>query len=288
MAWFRRLKERLFPAEAEKRDVPEGIWHRCPSCKAIVAQTELEENLYVCPHCDYHFRMTPRQYFALLFDNQEWEERFEELRSIDFLEFRDRKTYHSRLKQMLEKTDVTEAIVIGVGKIEGRPLVVAAMDFRFIGGSMGSVVGERFTRAVEYAIAERIPLLSITQSGGARMMESAFSLMQMAKTAAILTQMEVHRLPYWVLLTDPTTGGVTASFGMLGDVMLAEPGALIGFAGPRVIRETIKRDLPPGFQRSEFQLEHGFVDRIVHRRELRATIVQLYRLFMEGRRYEGG
>lgn len=239
---------------------------------------ELRDNFYKCPHCSYHVRIGSREYFEILFDGS-YDELFEDLRSVDMLAFKDLKSYPDRLKEAYAKTELTDAIAVAKGKVNKRPLVVAAMDFSFIGGSMGSVVGQRIALAIDHCLENRIPLLIISKTGGARMMESAFSLMQMAKTSAKLSQMAKAGIPYFSLLTDPTTGGVTASFAMLGDINIAEPGALIGFAGPRVIRETIKRDLPEGFQTSEFLLEHGFLDFITDRSELKERMSDLLSFF---------
>ena len=235
---------------------------------------ELKENLYVCPKCAYHCRIGSHDYFDLLFDGP-YQELFTDLKSYDFLEFTDLKKYQDRLQAAYEKNDVSEAITVSEGKVKGKNLVVAAMDFSFIGGSMGSVVGEKIALAIEYCLKKVTPLLIISKSGGARMMESAYSLMQLAKTSALLTRLSKAKIPYLSLLTDPTTGGVTASFAMLGDVNFAEPKALIGFAGPRVIKETIKKDLPEGFQTSEFLLEHGFLDFIVDRHNLKERVASL-------------
>ncbi len=239
---------------------------------------ELKENFYKCPHCNYHVRIGSYDYFDLLFDGN-YEELFEELISKDFLEFTDLKPYTERLEEAWKKTGLDDAISVAKGKVNRRPLVIAAMDFKFIGGSMGSVVGEKIARAIDHCLETRTPLMVISKSGGARMMESAFSLMQMAKTSAKLSQLAKAGIPYFAFLTDPTTGGVTASFAMLGDINFAEPESLIGFAGPRVIKETIKRDLPEGFQTAEFLLEHGFLDFIVDRKDLKETISDLLYFF---------
>lgn len=241
---------------------------------------ELRENYYKCPHCNYHVRIGSKEYFSLIFDNGS-EILFGNLRAKDILGFTDLKPYPQRLEETIKKTKLTEALSVAKGKVNKRPLVIAAMDFNFIGGSMGSVVGEKISLAIEHCLEHKIPLLIISKTGGARMMESAFSLMQMAKTAAKLTKMARAGIPYFSLLTDPTTGGVTASYAMLGDINFAEPKALIGFAGPRVIRETIKRDLPEGFQTSEFLLEHGFLDLIVDRKDLKETMGDFLALFDE-------
>ena len=278
MGWFTRLKEGIQTATKNKKEVPDGVWYKCVSCKKTSTTKEMKELLYVCPHCDHHVRIGSHDYFDIILDG-EYQLLFEDLESFDFLEFQDLKSYDDRLSAAKEKTSVTDAISIAEGKIDNRKLVVAAMDFSFIGGSMGSVVGERIARAIEHCLQRKSALMIISKSGGARMMESAFSLMQMAKTSALLTKLAKAKLPYFSFLTDPTTGGVTASFAMLGDINFAEPKALIGFAGPRVIKETIKKDLPDGFQRSEFLLEHGFLDFIVHRRDLKAKIAQMLYIF---------
>jgi len=274
MGWFRRLKEGIQTATKHKKEVPDGLWFKCDSCKETSTMKGLKEGFYICPKCKYHCRIGSYDYFDIILD-EGYQEQFEDLRSIDFLEFSDLKSYGDRLHEACEKSNLTEAITVVEGKIDGRDLMVAAMDFSFIGGSMGSVVGEKVALSIEHCINRKMPLLIISKSGGARMMESAFSLMQMAKTAALLTKLAESSIPYLSLLTDPTTGGVTASFAMLGDVNFAEPQALIGFAGPRVIKETIKKDLPEGFQTSEFLLEHGFLDFIVQRSHLRQRVSDL-------------
>ncbi len=273
MAWFLRKKPNI--EETQQRELPEGLWAKCPSCNAILYKKQLEEHLYTCPQCNYHFRIGSRQYIEFLLDEGSFEETHTELRSADPLQFVDTKPYSKRLEEAYRSTGLNEALTTGYARLEGRPIVFGCMNFAFIGGSMGSVVGEKFRRATLNALEHRLPLIVICASGGARMQEGALSLMQMAKTAAVLTQLAEARLPYISILTDPTTGGVTASFAMLGDIILAEPGALIGFAGPRVIEQATKRKLPEGFQRAEFLLEHGFVDRVVHRKELRSTLVRL-------------
>ena len=279
MSWFKRLKEGISTATKSKKDVPEGIWFQCKSCKETSTMRALRDNYYKCPQCDYHTAIGSEEYFDILFDDQEYVTLHDNLASVDFLHFTDLKPYDRRLEESMKKTGLTDALAVGAGNVHGHPLVVAAMDFKFIGGSMGSVVGEKISLAIDQAIETRAGLLIISRSGGARMMESAFSLMQMAKTSAKLTLMARAGLPYFSLMTDPTTGGVTASFAMLGDINLAEPGALIGFAGPRVIRETIKRDLPEGFQTAEYLLENGFLDLIVNRKELRDTMGDLLAFF---------
>lgn len=284
MSWFKRLKEGVSTATKSKKDVPEGIWYQCKKCKEASTTKELRENYYKCPKCDYHTAIGSREYFDILFDNQEYTRLHDDLISTDFLHFTDLKPYGKRLEETMAKTGLNDAIAVADGKVNGHPLVVAAMDFRFIGGSMGSVVGEKISLAIDRSLETKAPLIVISKSGGARMMESAFSLMQMAKTSAKLTLLAKAGIPYFSLMTDPTTGGVTASFAMLGDLNLAEPGALIGFAGPRVIRETIKRDLPEGFQTSEFLLENGFVDLVVNRKDLKETMSDLLAFFVASKR----
>ncbi len=273
--WFRRLRDGIQTATKNKKEVPDGLWSRCPHCKETSTAKDVKDNFYVCPKCEYHHRIGSHDYFDLLYDDQKFTLHFEELESEDFLEWNDLKSYTDRLETAKEKAHVDEAIVVATGKINGRNLVTAAMDFSFIGGSMGSVVGERIALAIEYCIKKKMPLLIISKSGGARMMESAFSLMQLAKTSALLTRLSKAKMPYLSLLTDPTTGGVTASFAMLGDINFAEPKALIGFAGPRVIKETIKQELPENFQTSEFLMDHGFLDFIVPRNQLKTRIGDL-------------
>jgi acetyl-CoA carboxylase carboxyl transferase subunit beta len=277
MGWFKRLKDGIQTATKFKKETPDGLWHKCRSCAETHTVKELKDNFFKCPKCNYHERIGSHDYFEMLFDGQ-YEEILSQYASEDFMGFTDLKPYGERLKEAIEKTELDDAICVAVGKINKKPLVIAAMDFSFIGGSMGSVVGEKIAQSINYCIENHIPLLSISKSGGARMMESAFSLMQMAKTAAKLSELSIAKIPYLSLLTDPTTGGVTASFAMLGDVNFAEPGALIGFAGPRVIMETIKADLPEGFQRAESVLEHGFLDFIVDRSELKTRLDDLLTL----------
>jgi len=278
MSWFKRLKEGIQTATRNKKEAPEGLWYKCKRCRHTSTVKELRDNFYKCPQCNYHVRISSQEYFELLFDGA-YEELFEELRARDMLEFTDIKPYPERLAEAALNTGLTDAIAVAKGKINKRPLVIAAMDFKFIGGSMGSVVGQKIAMAIDHCVETHTPLLIISKSGGARMMEAAFSLMQMAKTAAKLTQLARARIPYFSLMTDPTTGGVTASFAMLGDINLAEPEALIGFAGPRVIKETIKRDLPEGFQSAESVLEHGFLDFIVDRKDLKEQLSDLLALF---------
>lgn len=277
--WFKRIKKGILTTTSEKKETPEGLWTKCPECNFITTSADLRENLFVCPKCDHHHRIGSEEYYEIIFDNHEYEELFDNIRSKDFLGFTDLKPYQKRLEDIWEKTDLTDSMRVAIGNVGGNEIVIACMDFEFIGGSLGSVMGEKFSRAVDYCIEHRLPYMVISKSGGARMMESAFSLMQLAKTSGKLSQLTDARIPYISMLTDPTFGGISASFGMLGDLNIAEPGALIGFAGPRVIKETIKKDLPPGFQRSEFLLEHGFLDFIIHRKELKNKIIQLIRLF---------
>ncbi|MCB0642579.1 MAG: acetyl-CoA carboxylase carboxyltransferase subunit beta [Phaeodactylibacter sp.] len=278
MGWFKRLKDGIQTATKYKKEAPDGLWYKCKRCSETSTVKELRENFFKCPKCNYHVRIGSHDYFDMIFDGK-YNLLFEELRSKDFLEFTDLKPYTKRLKDAERKTELPDALSVAFGKIRKRPLVIAAMDFSFIGGSMGSVVGEKISLAIDYCLQEQCPLMIISKSGGARMMESAFSLMQMAKTSAKLTLMSKAGLPYFSFLTDPTTGGVTASFAMLGDINFAEPEALIGFAGPRVIKETIKKDLPDGFQTSEILLDHGFLDFIVDRKELKETIGDLLYFF---------
>jgi acetyl-CoA carboxylase carboxyl transferase subunit beta len=274
MAWFKRKIKGILTLTADKKEVPGGLWHKTPKGKIVHTKT-LQENAYVSPEDDYHVRIGSKEYFELLFDKNQFTELVPQLTSADPLRFVDTKPYAQRLKTAQEKTQLKDAIRVAHGHMNGLPLVIACMDFSFIGGSMGSIVGEKIAKAVDYALEYHTPLLIIAKSGGARMMEAGFSLMQMAKTSAKLLQLSEAKVPYISLLTDPTTGGVSASFAMLGDFNIAEPGALIGFAGPRVIRETIGKDLPKGFQSAEFVLEHGFLDFIVDRRELKKTLTQL-------------
>lgn len=277
-SWFKRIKKGISTKTSEKKETPEGLWVKCPDCNYICTVTELRENLFVCPKCNFHHRINSSEYYEMLFDNNEFTELFSNIRSKDFLEFTDLKPYKKRLEDLWEKTDLHDSMRVAVGKVNGNEVVIACMDFEFIGGSLGSVMGEKFSRAVDYCLGHRLPYMVISKSGGARMMESAFSLMQLAKTSGKLSQLSDAKLPYISLLTDPAFGGISASFGMLGDLNIAEPGALIGFAGPRVIKETIKKDLPEGFQRSEFILEHGFLDFIVPRKDLKeklATVLML-------------
>ncbi len=277
--WFKRIKKGILTTTSEKKETPEGLWTKCPECNLITTSADLRENLFVCSRCDYHHRIGSGEYYEIIFDNNDYVELFDNIRSKDFLGFTDLKPYSKRLEDIWSKTDLTDSMRVAVGDVGGREIVIACMDFEFIGGSLGSVMGEKFSRAIDYCIEHKLPFMVISKSGGARMMESAFSLMQLAKTSGKLSQLTDAKLPYISMLTDPTFGGISASFGMLGDLNIAEPGALIGFAGPRVIKETIKKDLPPGFQRSEFLLEHGFLDFIINRKDLKNKIIQLILLF---------
>ncbi|MCL9771053.1 acetyl-CoA carboxylase, carboxyltransferase subunit beta [Flavobacterium sp. HXWNR69] len=271
MAWFKRKEKGITTPTEAKKDMPKGLWYKSPTGK-IVDQDELARNLWVSPEDDYHVRIGSKEYFEILFDNNEFTELDANLTSKDPLKFEDTKKYSERLKDVMAKTKLKDAIRTGVGKSKGKELVVSCMDFAFIGGSMGAVVGEKIARAIDYSIKHKIPFVLISKSGGARMMEAAFSLMQLAKTSAKLAQLAEERIPYISLCTDPTTGGTTASYAMLGDINIGEPGALIGFAGPRVVKDTTGKDLPEGFQTSEFLLEHGFLDFIAHRKELKNKI----------------
>ncbi len=277
--WFRRIKKNITTSTKDKKEAPDGLWTKCPSCKLTLTISELRENLFVCPKCDFHHRIGSEEYFEILYDDDLFTELFANIKSKDFLGFVDLKPYQQRLDETYAKTNIHDSITVAHGKINGNDLVIACMDFEFIGGSLGSVMGEKIARACDYCIEHKVPFMIINKSGGARMMESAFSLMQLAKTSGKLSRLSDAKIPYISLCTDPTFGGTTASFAMLGDIIMAEPGALIGFAGPRVIKETIKKDLPPGFQRSEFILEHGFLDLIVHRKHLKEKLTQLLVLF---------
>lgn len=279
MGWFRRLKEGITTSTKEKKETPEGLWYKCPSCKKIHTVQDHAANKYVCSDCGYHEKIGSREYFDVIFDNNQFTELHENLVSGDPLDFSDTKKYTDRLTDTIRKTNLKDALRSAYGKVNGNDLVVCCMDFSFIGGSMGSVVGEKISRAIDFCLKTNSPLLIISKSGGARMMEAAFSLMQMAKTSAKLSVLAQRRIPYISLLTDPTTGGVTASYAMLGDLNIAEPGSLIGFAGPRVVKETIGKDLPKGFQTAEFVLEHGFLDKIVPRTELKDSLGTLLRFF---------
>jgi len=270
-SWFKRKEKGIQTATEEKKDTPKGLWYKSPTGK-IVETEELAENFYVSPEDDYHVRIGSKEYFEILFDDNKFKELDSKLSSKDPLKFEDTKKYADRLKAAEKKTGLKDAIRTGVGKSMGKEIVISCMDFTFIGGSMGSVVGEKISRAIDYSIKKKIPFLLISKSGGARMMEAALSLMQLAKTSAKLAQLAEAGIPYISLCTDPTTGGTTASYAMLGDINIAEPGALIGFAGPRVVKDTVGKDLPAGFQSAEFVLEHGFLDFIVHRKNLKKRI----------------
>ncbi|VXC27120.1 Acetyl-coenzyme A carboxylase carboxyl transferase subunit beta [Flavobacterium sp. 9AF] len=271
MAWFKRKEKGIQTATEDKKDVPKGLWYKSPTGK-IVDTEELAKNLWVSPEDDFHVRIGSAEYFEILFDNNEFKELDAKMTSKDPLKFEDTKKYGDRLKDAMEKTKLKDAVRTAVGKSKGKDLVVSCMDFAFIGGSMGAVVGEKIARGIDYAIKNKVPFVMISKSGGARMMEAAYSLMQLAKTSAKLAQLADAKVPYISLCTDPTTGGTTASYAMLGDINIGEPGALIGFAGPRVVKDTTGKDLPEGFQTSEFLLEHGFLDFISHRKELKNKI----------------
>ncbi len=271
MAWFKRTEKGIQTATEDKKDVPKGLWYKSPTGKIVDAE-ELAKNFYVSPEDGYHVRIGSKEYFEILFDNNEFEELDKNMTAKDPLKFVDTKKYSDRLKDAIDKTRLKDAVRTAVGKSKGKDLVIACMDFAFIGGSMGAVVGEKIARAIDHSIKNKIPFLMISKSGGARMMEAAYSLMQLAKTSAKLAQLADAGIPYISLCTDPTTGGTTASYAMLGDVNISEPGALIGFAGPRVVKDTTGKDLPEGFQTAEFVLEHGFLDFITPRRELKDKI----------------
>ncbi|NBL63881.1 acetyl-CoA carboxylase, carboxyltransferase subunit beta [Flavobacterium sp. NST-5] len=271
MAWFKRTEKGITTATEDKKDVPKGLWYKSPTGK-IVDADELAKNLYVSPEDDFHVRIGSKEYFEILFDNNDFKELDAKITSKDPLGFVDTKKYSDRLKDAMDKTKLKDAVRTAVGKSKGKDLVVCCMDFAFIGGSMGAVVGEKIARGIDYSIKNKIPFMMISKSGGARMMEAAYSLMQLAKTSAKLAQLSDARIPYISLCTDPTTGGTTASYAMLGDVNISEPGALIGFAGPRVVKDTTGKDLPEGFQTAEFLLEHGFLDFITHRKELKNKV----------------
>lgn len=278
MGWFKRMTEGIRTPTKEKKETPEGLWYKCRQCNHVVSSDEHAQSFWVCENCGYHERIGSHQYFQIIFDNNRFTELNPHMVSGDPLSFEDTKKYADRLRGTIRKTGLHDAVRTASGNLHRKKVVVACMDFSFIGGSMGSVVGEKIARAIDFAIENNSPFIMISKSGGARMMEAAFSLMQMAKTSAKLTQLSEKKLPYISVLTDPTTGGVTASFAMLGDINIAEPGALIGFAGPRVVKETIGKDLPEGFQTSEFVLEHGFLDFIVERKDLREKLNQFITL----------
>jgi len=277
MNWFNRKKKNINTPTSQKKELPDGMWYKTPG-GSVVHIRELKNNSYVCPEDDYHVRIGSKEYFEILFDNKSFKELDRDLTSSDPLKFVDTKAYEDRVKNSVKSTGLNDAIRTAYGKLDGHKIVVSCMDFSFIGGSMGSVVGEKISRAIDHSLKNNTPLMIISKSGGARMMESTYSLMQMAKTSAKLSLLSKKKIPYISLMTDPTTGGVSASFAMLGDFNIAEPGALIGFAGPRVIKETIGSNLPKGFQRSEFLVDHGFLDFIVDRRDLKNKISKLLKL----------
>ncbi|MBI3193890.1 MAG: acetyl-CoA carboxylase carboxyltransferase subunit beta [Ignavibacteriae bacterium] len=281
MAWFRRSKKSIETPEYPRKEVPDGLWTKCDGCGEIIHRKQLEQQSFVCLKCNYHFRIGSKEYINVLLDENSFKEMDKKMRSTDPLEFTDTKKYKDRIKDAIRKTELNDAVRTGTGTMNGIELVVAIMDFSFIGGSMGSVVGEKIARATDRALKEKKPLIIVSSSGGARMMEAALSLMQLAKTSAKLAQLHEAGIPYISMMTDPTTGGTTASYAMLGDINVAEPGALIGFAGPRVIKQATGKDLPEGFQRSEFQLEHGFVDLVVHRKEMKETLTKLLKMMYD-------
>jgi acetyl-CoA carboxylase carboxyl transferase subunit beta len=277
MAWFRKEKQPI-ESPKEKRIQTEGLWVKCDDCKKILWKKDLEDNLLCCPKCNHHFKMDARARLEMIFDEGRYEEHDAELATTDPLQFKDTKSYRDRLRQAGKRTGLKDALITGEGRLEGGATIVCSMEFGFIGGSMGAVVGEKVTRAIDRCIAKKLPLVIVSCSGGARMMEGAISLMQMSKISAALARLDEVQKPYISVLTDPTTGGVTASFAMLGDLTIAEPGALIGFAGPRVIEQTIRQKLPEGFQHSEFLLDHGMLDAIVPRKELKNFLARAFRL----------
>jgi acetyl-CoA carboxylase carboxyl transferase subunit beta len=278
MSWFKREKKPIAPTEAKKVRVPEGLWTKCPSCTESIYSKEIETNFNVCPKCDHHFRVSAKKRISLLLDEGTFVEHDADMQSVDFLDFNDSRSYKERIEAAVAKGTGKDAVVCCDGKIEGIRVQLAVLEFSFMGGSMGSVVGEKITRLIERAIEKKSPVVIVSSSGGARMQESILSLMQMAKTSAALARLRENRLPFISVLADPTTGGVTASFAMLGDINMAEPKALIGFAGPRVIEQTIRQKLPEGFQRAEYLLEHGMVDIIVHRKEMKQKLARLLRM----------
>jgi acetyl-CoA carboxylase carboxyl transferase subunit beta len=281
MAWFKKSKAPIAPVESKKVQMPEGLWTKCKNCEEIIYSKEIERNLNVCPKCDYHFRISARERIDLVIDEGTFSETDPDMASVDFLKFKDSKKYVDRIKAAVAKNGGGDAVVTGSGQMNGQEVVVAVFDFAFLGGSMGSVVGEKITRAIELGLEKKAPVMVFSSSGGARMQESILSLMQMAKTSAALAKLKKAGIPFISVLTDPTTGGVTASFAMLGDLNVAEPKALIGFAGPRVIEQTIRQQLPEGFQRSEYLLDHGMVDMIVSRQEMKARLSQALRIFTQ-------
>jgi acetyl-CoA carboxylase carboxyl transferase subunit beta len=281
MAWFKKSKAPIAPVESKKVQMPAGLWTKCKNCEEIIYSKEIERNLNVCPKCDYHFRISARERIDLVIDEGTFNETDPDMASVDFLKFKDSKKYVDRIKAAVAKNGGGDAVVTGSGLMNGQEVVVAVFDFAFLGGSMGSVVGEKITRAIELGLEKKAPVMIFSSSGGARMQESILSLMQMAKTSAALAKLKKAGIPFISVLTDPTTGGVTASFAMLGDLNVAEPKALIGFAGPRVIEQTIRQQLPEGFQRSEYLLDHGMVDMIVSRQEMKARLSQALRIFTQ-------
>jgi len=280
MGWFKRMKEGITTSTKDKKETPEGLWYKCPKCNTVVSTEEHEDNIWVCSECDYHDRIGSQEYFGLLFDEGKYTEFNRSMSSADPLKFVDTKKYTDRIKSSQKKTGLKDAIRTAHGNLNGKRVVIAAMDFKFIGGSMGSVVGEKISRAIDVSLKHNAPLIIISKSGGARMMEAALSLMQLAKTSVKLAQLAEAKIPYISLCTDPTTGGTTASFAMLGDINISEPGALIGFAGPRIVRDTTGKELPEGFQTSEFLLEHGFLDFITIRQELKNKVNQYIDLIL--------
>ena len=278
MVWFKRKNKNVITETKDKKEIPEGLWYKCPKCKVVTSTDEHQANIWVCHNCNHHERINSVEYFDLLFDEGRYKELDANMTSCDPLNFEDTKKYTDRLVATKKKTGIKDAVTTGYGKLNGMDITIACMNFNFIGGSMGSVVGEKIARAIKHSINKEIPFMMISKSGGARMMEAAFSLMQMAKTSARLSQLAEKGIPYVSMLTDPTTGGITASFAMLGDINIAEPRALIGFAGPRLVKETIGKDLPEGFQTSEFVKEHGFLDFIVERKDLKDKVGQFLRM----------
>jgi acetyl-CoA carboxylase carboxyl transferase subunit beta len=277
MAWFKRSKENISP-DTLKKELPDGLWEKCPGCNEIIHRRHLESNFWTCTKCSYHFRIGSNEYIDIILDKGTFRETDRKMRSADPLDFEDSKKYSLRIQESIKKTGLNDAVKTGTGKLNGIDVAFGCMDFRFIGGSMGSVVGEKISRLIDRSNKSKIPLIIISASGGARMMEGAFSLMQMAKTASRLARLAENKIPYISILTDPTTGGITASYAMLGDFHIAEPKALIGFAGPRVIKQTIGKDLPEGFQTSEFLVDHGFVDIVVSRKDMKSSIFNILTL----------
>jgi len=277
MAWFSRSKENIL-TDTKRKEIPDGMWTKCDKCGEIIHKMQLQSNAFTCPKCNYHFRITGIEYINVLIDDGTFVEINGDMISVDYLNFVDTKKYSDRINALVKKSGLKDAIRTGYGNMNKIQVVVASMDFGFIGGSMGAVVGEKIARAIDKAIELRAPFMIVSRSGGARMMESAISLMQLAKTSSRLALLAEKKIPYISILTDPTTGGATASFSMLGDVNIAEPDALIGFAGPRVVKQTIGKDLPPGFQHAEFVLEHGFLDSIVHRKDMKSALTQFLNL----------